>query len=703
MAFSTLILRAAAAIPITLAILCPAQTISSQSAEIPQIGAQIWIEPGQTPQEIDAWFATLESSHMPVARLFMMWSYIQTSPAKWDFSLYDEAFRAAEKHHVRIVATLTPTGEPPFLGGDGTQGLGVPKTARQQKAGDIYIDRVVTRYRSSPALDSWLLMNEPGQAPADTPLAVRAFHQWLRSRYVALRDMNSAWGTNYASYEQAEPDAAANPWNERKLMDWTTFWREFQTEQLRALAKRVLALDPAHPLHLNPHALLSNLAGLSDDLPEWRDFLGSLGCSIHPAWHFGLLTPDQFALGVSYINDLVAGSIDPKPHWVTELQGGNNIFSGTRPMDPTPDQIAQWSWTSIGADAQRVIFWLLNARREGVEAAEWSLLDFQQKPSDRLLTAARIAKTIDDHSEFFAHTRVVRPDITLIASLETMTYEAAFARTDYPGRDRNAQLLETLGIYSALSQIGPPPAVAHFNDYNWELKVSSPRVAVLPDVRVLTEAQIKRLQSFVKNGNTLLITGLTGMYNIDGSAWPLSGFPLSGVTGGSLKEIRFVQDLFPLHLTHPDITLPSHLWISTIEAKSSTALAGADGSTTATDNRSAGGNVIWIPSPIGMGAWLQDPAPLARYLAMLFPAQYTNQPFRFEEPQQSCLMRVLQSPHGYLTVITNSTRKLASCSLLGPRNETPHAIWGPQPEAVAGHIELSIPPLGTSVLTWPAP
>ena len=26
----------------------------------PQIGAQIWIEPGQTPEEIDGWFAQLE-------------------------------------------------------------------------------------------------------------------------------------------------------------------------------------------------------------------------------------------------------------------------------------------------------------------------------------------------------------------------------------------------------------------------------------------------------------------------------------------------------------------------------------------------------------------------------------------------------------------------------------------------------------------
>lgn len=697
----SLITRVFAAAILAVTALLSIRAIAQQTSAAPQIGAQVWIEPGQTPQQIDEWFATLEASHMPVARLFLMWSYMQTAPAAWDFSLYDSAFRSAEKHHVHIIATLTPSGEPPFLGGDGTQGLGVSKTAQQQAASAMYIRKVVDRYKSSPALDSWLLMNEPGQAPSNTPLAVAAFRQWLRGRYPSIQAMNAAWGANYADYKDAQPDGSANSWNEQKLMDWTTFWRSFQTTQLRGLAQQVRELDPVHPIHINPHALLSNLAGLSDDLPAWRTFLDSLGCSIHPAWHFSLLKPDQFALGVSYINDLVDGSIEPKPHWVTELQGGNNIYSGIRPMDPTQEQIAQWTWTSIGAHAQRVIYWLLNARRTGVEAAEWSLLDFQQQPSNRLTTAARIARAIDDNHNFFAHSYIVRPDITLIVSLETMTYEAAFAKTDYPGRDRNAQLLETLGIYSALSQSGPPPAVKHFDDYPWEEKTPSPRVAVLPDVRVLTLAQINRLERFVRNGNTLVITGLTGMYNTDGGAWPLFGFPLSKVTGGSLKEVFFIKNLFPFSLESPNVTLPSHLWSSTIEAASGSTLGKKGDAVTAMESSTHGGHVVWLPTPIGMGAWLENETPLADYLRTLFAAQYAEQPFRFQAPQQSCILRVLQSHNGYVTVTTNSTQEPVSCALLTPKDVSSKVIWGPQPVAASGRIELSLPPLGTSVLAWP--
>jgi beta-galactosidase len=85
-------------------------------------------------------------------------------------------------------------------------------------------------------------------------------------------------------------------------------------------------------------------------------------------------------------------------------------------MEPTPDDIAQWTWTSLGAGADRVIYWLLNARREGVEAAEWSMLDFAQKPSDRLETAAHIAAIVDRESAFFSTAKPLSTPVTIILS-----------------------------------------------------------------------------------------------------------------------------------------------------------------------------------------------------------------------------------------------------------------------------------------------
>src|SRR5512141_2713535 len=124
------------------AFLLPSVLPAQQPADPPLLGAEIWIEPGQTPQQVDGWFRELAEEHMPVARIFMMWADLETAPGQWDYTLYDRAFRAAEKYHVRIVATLTPGGPPPFLHGNGNQGNGYPPTAEARAATAVYIEKV---------------------------------------------------------------------------------------------------------------------------------------------------------------------------------------------------------------------------------------------------------------------------------------------------------------------------------------------------------------------------------------------------------------------------------------------------------------------------------------------------------------------------------------------------------------------------------
>lgn len=669
--------------------------------EKPQIGAQIWIEPGQTPAQIDGWFHDLARMDMPVARLFLMWSYLEPSPGKWDFTLYDEAFRAAEKYHVAVVATLTPSGPPPFRGGNGTQGVGVLPTVESREEAAVYIAKVVEHYRSSPALDTWLLVNEPGQPATDNPAAVTEFRKWLSRQYVSIDAVNHAWGRGYKSFDEIRIPQPGADWNRNPELDWITFWEQYQTTQIEWLAERVKAADTAHPMHVNPAGLLDNLAGLSDDLPGWRSFLDTLGCSIHPAWHFGILNRDQFALGVSYVNDLVRGSIEPKPYWVTELQGGNNIYSSPRPLEPSADDIAQWVWTSIGSGADRVIFWLLNARREGVESAEWSLLDFQGKPSQRLTEASNIARITDAHRDFFAGAGAHRSPVTVILSLETMTFEEVYKDRDDLARAQNAHNLSAMGYYEALSELGQPPQIKYFDDYDWNAKTNAPRVAILPDARVLTKAQIDALGVFVRNGNTLLVSGLTGFYGPHALAWPLAGDPLSAITGGNFKEVHLRAVSPAVELNQPAGTsLPSRYWISSIVPHSAKPIGEEAGEVIATERAvPGGGKVIWIPAPIGIGAWTVDPKPLAGYLRTTLSGALESEPFAFPRAQK-CLERVLQNGSAYLTVMTNGTTEPVQCEINIPAGYRGENLWGPAALHSGSHAVFAFPSRGTSVALW---
>lgn len=81
--------------------------VRAQQCDVPQIGAQVFVEPGQTPEDIDGFFRLLRDNGMKVARIRMFGAHMYRG-GEWDFSLYDEAFRAADKYGVRLFATLFP-------------------------------------------------------------------------------------------------------------------------------------------------------------------------------------------------------------------------------------------------------------------------------------------------------------------------------------------------------------------------------------------------------------------------------------------------------------------------------------------------------------------------------------------------------------------------------------------------------------------
>ena len=466
-----------------------------------------------------------------------MWNTLEPAPGRWDFALYDAAFASAARHGVRVVATLTAHHGPPHRGYVyRSQGSRIVDTEERLAEAEEYVRQVVSRYAKSPALDTWMLMNEPGQPPSPDPLAVARFRDWLKAKYGSVDRLNAAWLTSFASFDAIVYDErwAEGGWTwPAAFVDWHTFWREHLSWHLDWVAQRIRRSDPVHPIHVNPHALVDNLSGTSTDLPSWRPFVDSLGASIHPGWHFGLLERDQFALGVSYVCDLVRGAATPKPFWVTELQGGNNLYSATRPMNPTREDIAQWTWTAIGAGADRVVYWLLNARGQGGEAAEWSMLDFQQRPSERLAEAAAIAATLRKHEAVFADARPIEPRATVLLSLESMTLQDNYKWTDYPGRKRQAHLMAALGVYETLAEMGVPTEVRFVHDPGWRAPLASgaPRLAILAHATAISAEQAAGLEAFVRDGNTLLVTGLTGLFDPEARAWPLGRSPLEPVLG----------------------------------------------------------------------------------------------------------------------------------------------------------------------------
>lgn len=142
---------------------------------------------------------------------------------------------------------------------------------------------------------------------------------------------------------------------------------------------------------------------------------------------------------------------------MTELQGGNNTYSGGTPMCPTQEEIAQWLWIVTATEGKGSIFWSLNPRSSGIEAGEWALLDFQNKPSDRTKAASKVALTINQNKELIENLKVVESGINVLYVRQSLWAKSkmtdGLAKT-YEARSAGAVMKSALGYFEAITQMG---------------------------------------------------------------------------------------------------------------------------------------------------------------------------------------------------------------------------------------------------------
>lgn len=656
------------------------------------LGAQVTDDPVATDEKVDGWFKTLADHHMRIARVFI-------PHGERGLESMDRFFRAAEKYGVKITATLG--GEP-------------------SSDSAAWLEQVVKRYMNHPALDSWILANEPGGNPNISKEATDQYRAWLKNRYQTIDNLNSLWGgQRHTSFDDIEPVRTEGAgqlgfWSSApEFIDWYIFSRELLTERLRWIAEQIRKYDAVHPTHTNPAGLVDNLATNCQDLPAWKPFLSTLGASCHPTWHFSLLRRDEYAIGVAYISDLVRGAIEPKPFWITEMQGGNNINSGNRPLCPTKEDIAQWVWTALGSGAERVIFWLLNAHSFGTESAEWSLLDLQNQPSERLKAAGDIARILIENTTLFAESEPVQTPITILLSLDAMTLQARFAATQpvdskergkvthLDVRSGKAHIVAALAYYEIFHELGFPVHLKHVYDFDFSAKTPQKQLAILPNLSALSKDQALQIGEFARNGNTVLATGLTGFWDEYNRVWPLtSGFPLEGLFGATFEELRTIDEDCAVKLIKPQFTLPSQLWIGTIRNSTAEPIAMQNGWITGVRKRAGEGEIFWIPSTVDVGAWIGDRGPLREFVKSIAGPFIESLPFRFSGPEKCCVLRTLKNPNGYLTVVTNGSMEPRMVGIEHSIQSTPKILWGDPSSFRPDRQHLSLGPRATVVASW---
>ena len=645
-------------------------------SDIPVFGAQIFIEPGQTPEDIDTWFRMLKENGLKTTRIRMFESYMHKPDGSWDFSLFDLAYKAAEKYDIKVYATLFPYTEKTDIGG-----FKFPRDEAHLESIALFIEKLVKHFSQFKSMYGWVLINEPGVSGTITTndFTKKRYQEWLQKN------------PQKEFVENGYP-ILVELTDQRFLLDYNTWY-------LNWIASEIKKYDTQHVLHVNNHAMFQNCAEYN--FPEWRKFLTTLGGSAHASWHFGYFNRDQYAMAMSANSEMVRSGAGDLPWIMTEIQGGNNTYSGMAPFCPTKNEIAQWMWTIIGTQGKGGIFWSLNPRSSGIEAGEWAMLDFQDRPSDRLKAAAEVVKVIDSKSDLFANAREVDSGINLLYIRQSIWAEKKMASPsvqNYEGRLAGGVMKSVLGYFETLSEMGVNCNMKEFGEFDFSKDDYSGITIILAHQISIPSEYAPKLESFVSKGGKLIVEGLTGFFDDNLHNTMKTGFPFANLLGGNISEFKAVENLFDVKIDQ--ISLPAHLWRGFINNNTGKVLSSIDGEAIATRHQFGKGETLWIPSLLGLGARLGGSDKLAQLLAMELKPNFSNAPFVFASHQKGLLMKTLQSGNLFVTVVVNKSKTVKKVALNIHNKSLKPTVLFADKKGTASAQTISISPEETIVVEW---
>lgn len=638
------------------------------------IGAEVFIEPGQTAEEIDTWFLRLKEAGMTVTRIRLFEIYMHQPDGNWDFSLFDAAYIAGEKYNIKIYGNLFPATAFTDLGG-----LKFSRNEAHLSAIALYIKQVIEHFKQFKSHYGWVPVNEPGLGsfPQDEFAKIK-FLEWQSTQSDPEYDSNGYHHFDFA--------------NERFLLYYNTWF-------LKWLSSEIQRYDQKSIIHVNNHAIFKNAAEY--DFPEWRKFLTSLGGSAHASWHFEYFSRKQYAIAVAANCEIIRSGAGNIPWLMTELQGGNNTYSGFSSLCPTPEEISQWLWTAIATESKGAIFWCLNPRSSGIEAGEWAMLNYHHQPSDRLLAATDIINVINQNLLLFENAKVIESGISILYIRESLWVEKKLQTggKSYEGRSEGGVMKSAVAYFEALSEAGVQANFKEIGEFDFTGDNYAGAVIILAHQISIPSKYWPLLTSFAKKGGTLLLDGLTGYYDENAVGTMRLGFPLRHLLGGDVLEYKAIDE--SEFITINDITIPAYQWKGILQPTTAQTMAVENGVVLAMKNNLGNGAVWWLPTLAGLGSRiLDDYNHLKKFLHNVFDFSSLNIPFLFTEPQKLVLMKTMRSGEDLLTIIINKS---------GDRRELPITKQSParQPDVLfanrggnTGGDHISIAPEETMVIKW---
>jgi beta-galactosidase GanA len=529
-------------------------------------GTQYYRAPSPVPANWEEDFRKLKGAGLNAIQLRVQWRWNEPAENQYRFDDLDRLFDLAEEHGHPVIVKFMMECAPDYIfhkyGGTRRDMHGQPLAPGAHgafyiggwipcfdhpgvvKRAEAFVAKVVRRYRARKNLLLWNVWNEPRSRPiaeCGCGHSIAAYRVWLREQYGNVAVLNETFGKAWESLETVMPPGM--PYDYVELFLWRRWAFDAVTQRLQFMYRAVKKLDAKRPVisHVGGCSVVQDAAGdCSDDVANAAvmDFYGT---SYPVANHFTSPADDAFPF---LISDWMR-SVSPY-FWVYELypDWGNWL----RPVSLEDFRLKVWS--AVAGGAKGLVFWQYRAERLGNEDNLSGLVEMSGDFKPVTHESARIAPILAQHSDFLMRAQPVEDavaivydrDSDLISRIENTGGPSHYYFWNFDLRSADGLYPYKRAIQGAYALFREAGFVPRFIDSRQLAdRLEGIKLLYLPEWFMVTAAQAKVLEAFVKNGGRIIAEEGTGLRQAN--TWLHERLP--GAAVSRLFGVRTVSRVYP--------------------------------------------------------------------------------------------------------------------------------------------------------------
>lgn len=479
------------------------------------------------------------------------WHLMEKQEGQYDLSFFDRVIEKAKERNLKVIMG-TPTATIPawlakkhpdilseFEGGKkrvfGGRHVYCFNSPHMYAYSEKIIRELVEHYKDEESIVAWQIDNEIGHEGSDVCYCEncqKAFQTYLSKKFAGDMDaLNETYGTTFWSQEYNTFDEIPTPsetittHNPALRQDWERFRSQSIVDFMAFQAKLIKEISPeAVVMHDFPGGGL----GKHVDYSKVAKTLDQAAYNNYPVWggQKEPIAPHEIAFALDYIRGLKGENF-----WITEAIMGAQGHDVTGFL-PRPNQAKMWSYQSMAHGADSLMYFRYRGATKGAEQFCYGIIDadnvkrrkfyevqsffhdiikYREAMEAPVKNEAAIVYDYDSLASF----RIQRQSILLDPAAEMQKFYKAF--------------------YDQNVGVDVIPEDREFSSY---------KVVILPQMIITKPEMEEKVEAFVKNGGTVIVTYRHAVKDADnnvpfGETLPVHYNALAGLT---VEETESLQD-----------------------------------------------------------------------------------------------------------------------------------------------------------------